>query len=249
MDAMILAAGLGTRLRPLTDTLPKALVDVGGRPMLEHVARRLVEAGATRLIINAHHHADQIARFVEERNGFGVEVFISDESEQLLDTGGGLKHAARYFRRDMPFLLHNVDVFSDLDLIGLHRSQQKSDRLATLAVMARETSRYLLFDRDEILCGYGNSVTGIERRVRQGREPIERLGFSGVHAIDPRIFALTSESGAFSIIELYMRLAESGEPIGSFRIDESSWIDIGRPEQLARARQIVEDSLTPGSDN
>jgi NDP-sugar pyrophosphorylase family protein len=238
MDAMIFAAGLGTRLRPLTDTTPKALIDIGGCPILERIARRLIAAGATRLIVNVHHHAEQIRRFLGEHDGFGVEWFVSDESEALLDTGGGLKAAGRYFRRDSPFLLHNGDIYTDIDLAALYHAHNP-DALATLAVMNRDTTRHLLFDEEGGLVGAGNSATGYERRARPPQGRVEPLGFCGIHVISPRIFDLITESGAFSIIDLYMRLAGRGEHIAAHRVDEAVWIDIGKPEQLERARQLA----------
>lgn len=238
---MILAAGLGTRLRPLTDHTPKALIDVGGRPMLEHVALRLIAAGATRLIVNAHHHAEQVARFVAERNGFGVETMISDESGGLLETGGGLVNAARYFRREAPFLLHNVDILSDIDLAALYREHLRSAPLATLAVMDRGSVRYLAFDEERRLCGYGNSASGLERLTVNPKGETVRFGFTGVHVVSPRIFDLTTERGAFSIIDLYHNLAEAGERIEPYDVSGALWIDIGKPQQLERARGLFEE--------
>src|SRR5690554_6233542 len=145
---MILAAGLGTRLQPLTDHLPKALVRVADRPMLEHVARRLIDAGADHLIINVHHHADQIIDFVEDAERFGVHLDVSIEEDQRLETGGGLKYAERFFRKDAPFFLHNSDVISQVDLEALYRAHTESDALVTLAVRPLETARYLIFDDD-----------------------------------------------------------------------------------------------------
>lgn len=234
---MIFAAGLGTRLRPLTDSIPKALIEVGGVPMLERVALRLVEAGATRLIINAHHHAEKVKRFVAERDGFGVETFISDESDLLLDTGGGLLHAAPLFRRDAPFLLHNGDILTDFDLAAFYRAHRDDDTLATLAVNHRPITRYLAFDEAGWLRGFGNSATGFEERVGEPRGAIERIGFCGVHVISPRIFDLITERGVFSIIPLYLRLSREGFRIAPYSIDGSTWIDIGKPEQLEQARR------------
>lgn len=234
---MIFAAGLGTRLRPLTDTIPKALIEVGGVPMLERVALRLIEAGATRLIVNAHHHAGRIHEFVRERNWFGIETIISDESEMLLDTGGGLKFASRHFHRDAPFLLYNADVLSDFDLREFYREQSEKGALATLATMERPGSRYLLFDSAG-LCGYGNSDRGLVVEARPVTGDLLRLGFCGVHVISPRIFELIEEEGVFSIITLYMRLVSQGERIEPFRIDGSLWIDIGKPESLEYARSL-----------
>lgn len=233
---MILAAGLGTRLKPLTETTPKALVEVGGVPMLKLVAERLVRAGATRLIVNVHHHPEQIIRFIDDNDGFGVETHVSDESGELLDTGGALAHASGLLSRDAPFFLHNVDVVTDIDLPAMYRAHTDADPLASLAVMRREATRYLLFDEEGSLCGFGNSSTGLHRDARTPVGATERLGFSGVHVLSPRIMDMITETGAFSIIALYMRLA-SDNIIRAHRVDEARWIDIGRPEQLERARQ------------
>ncbi len=236
---MIFAAGLGTRLRPLTDATPKALVDIGGVPMLERVARQLIEAGADRLIVNIHHHAGMLAEFIESNNGFGVEMLISNESERLLETGGGLKYAAPLFRRAAPFFLHNVDIVTDLDLGGLYAAHCAADgALATLAVMQRPTTRYLMFDAEGTLCGYGNASSGYEEWGREPVGEVEHLGFCGVHVVDPAIFDMIEEEGSFSIIyPLYMRLIRGGARIVAYRVDGCLWMDIGNHEQLARARR------------
>jgi N-acetyl-alpha-D-muramate 1-phosphate uridylyltransferase len=241
---MILAAGLGTRLRPLTDHIPKALVEVAGVPMLERVARRLVAAGATRLIVNVHHHADLIEAFVRERGGFGVEVAISREpGEAPLETGGGLLHARRHFQSAEPFVLHNVDVISDMDLAGLYAAQRAHRALATLAVSDRETTRPLLFD-DRGLYGWADHRPGREAE-RTVREPVGRRrewGFAGVHVIDPSIFDLLTETGAFSIIPPYLRLSEQGHPIRPHDVSGALWLEIGTPERLEEARAMLAGS-------
>ncbi len=238
MEAMILAAGLGTRLRPLTDHTPKALVEVGGVPMLERVARRLVAAGATRLVVNVHAHAGQIRDFIEARGGFGVEVLISEEPERPLETGGGLLRAAPLFEGAAPFFLHNVDVLTDLDLRALYEAHVASGALATLAVRPPETERYLLFDAHDTLCGY--AAQGREHLVRDpGGDPV-RLDFCGVQVLSPRLFALMTETGIFSIISVYLRLVQQGERIAPFRVHGAAWIDVGKPERLETARQLVQ---------
>lgn len=239
MDAMIFAAGLGTRLRPLTDTIPKALIEVGGIPILERVARRLIAAGATRLVVNVHHHADQVRRFIEERDGFGVETLISAEEEELLETGGGLLHAARLFRRDRPFILHNGDIMTDLDLRALYDAHDEAGALATVAVMRRATSRHLLFDATRTMCGYSNGITGVREMPRAPVGMVEEMAFCGVHVISPRIFDLIVERGAFSIIPLYLRLVGAGHRIARFDFTGDVWVDIGRPEELERARLLA----------
>lgn len=240
MDAMILAAGLGTRLRPLTDRIPKALIEIGGVPILERVARRLIGAGADRLIINLHHLGEQVREYVRERQGFGVEVVFSDESERALETGGAILRAAGLFRRDEPFFLHNSDILSDLPLTEMYRAHERTHPLATLAVMRRESSRYLLFD-DAGLFGRVDDGKGIriEARERVGAE--ERLAFGGVHVIASDFASRLIERGAFSILEPYLRLVGEGERIAPFRIDDCRWIDIGKPQQLEKARALFTD--------
>ncbi|HEV2129629.1 MAG TPA: nucleotidyltransferase family protein [Longimicrobiaceae bacterium] len=235
---MLLAAGLGTRLRPLTDRIPKALLEIGGVPMLEQVARRLIAAGADRLIINTHHLGEQIERFVAERENFGVEVRFSREEGAPLETGGGLLRAAPHFRRDAPFFLHNTDILSDLPLREMYEAHLASGALATVAVMDRSTSRYLLFD-EEGLCGRTDERKRLEIRARPAVGAARRLAFGGVHVVSPEIFELITERGAFSILDPYLRLIGEGHRILPFRVDGYSWQDIGKPEQLEQARQGV----------
>lgn len=236
MEAMILAAGLGTRLRELTDDKPKALVEVGGVAMIEHVARRLVDAGVERLIINVHHFADQVVDYVKRRRGFGVEVAFSREVDHPLETGGGLKKAAHLFDRSAPFILHNADILSEIPLGEMYRAQMESgDALATLATMQRPTSRRLLFDQRGL---FGRVDNGKDLRL-EVREPVgevEEKAFGGIHVISPRLLDLLDEEGAFSILDPYLRLC-AREPILPFDADGYDWIDIGKPEQLAQARQ------------
>lgn len=239
---MLLAAGLGTRLRPLTEHTPKALVEVGGVPILERIARRLIDAGADRLIINVHHLGERIRDYVRERQGFGVEVVFSEEAERPLETGGGLLHAAPLFRGDRPFFLHNTDILTDLPLARMYQRHQQVDALASLAVMERESSRYLLFD-DHGLLGRVDERRDVRREVREPRGAVQKLAFGGVHVVAPRIFGRIEERGAFSILEPYLRLAGEGERIVPFRVDEAEWIDIGKPEQLDEARRRLERSL------
>ena len=239
MDAMILAAGLGTRLRPLTDTCPKALVPVGGVPAIERVARRLIDAGAGRLVVNLHAFAPAIESYVRLRGGFGVEVAFSREEPAPLETGGGLLAARGCLRGDAPFFLHNVDVVTDLPLRDLYdahvRARGASDgALATLAVMERPTSRRLLFD-DRGLLGRVDDAKGVRTVVREAVGDVRELGFLGVHVISPALFPRISERGAFAITDVYLRLAREGERIVPFDAAGSLWIDVGRPESLAAA--------------
>lgn len=239
MEAMILAAGLGTRLRPLTDRLPKALIEVGGIPVLERVARRLIDAGAERLVINVHHLGQQIRAFVAGRRGFGVEVRFSEETGEALETGGGVRRAFEMGALSAAgaFFLHNSDIVTDIPLEGLYRRHVDSGALATVAVMERKTSRYLLFD-EAGLFGRVDEGKGVRIAVREASGAVERLAFGGVHVIDSRFPRLLEERGAFSILDPYLRLAAAGERILPFRVDEYRWIDIGKPQQLEEARRV-----------
>jgi NDP-sugar pyrophosphorylase family protein len=239
MQAMIFAAGLGTRLGELTLTRPKALIPVAGVPMLERVATRLVDAGVTRIIVNVHHHAEQIIDFVESRAGFGVAVEFSRELEMPLETGGGLKQAAPLLARDAPFYLHNSDILSDLPLRDLFRRHVERGPLATLAVMERSTSRYLLFD-DQGLFGRVDERASLRIEVRETIGVARSLAFGGVHVVSPEIFPRLDQHGrVFSILDTYLAAAEEGCRIEPYRIDSSTWIDIGKPEQLAEAERTV----------
>lgn len=234
---MILAAGLGTRLRPLTDHTPKALLDVGGVPIIERVARRLIAAGADRLIINTAHLAEQIEAYVRSRDGFGVEAVFSREDPGPLETGGALLAGEAHFRKDAPFFLHNADILSDIALDRLYAAHQGAgDPLATVAVLDRSTSRKLLFD-DAGLLGRADAGKGLDLRVRPPVGEVAAIPFAGIHVISPRIFGLLTERGAFSILDPYLRLAAAGERVLPFRADGHTWIDIGRPEQLEQARR------------
>lgn len=239
MDAMILAAGLGTRLRPLTDHTPKALLDVGGVPILERVARRLIAAGADRLIINTAHLAEQIEAFVRSMDGFGVEAVFSREDPGPQETGGALLAAEALFRKDAPFFLHNADILSDIPLGDLYAAHLAAgDPLATVAVLDRPTSRKLLFD-DAGLLGRMDEGKALDLRVRTPVGEVRAIPFAGIHVISPRIFGLLTERGAFSILDPYLRLAGAGERVLPYRVDGRLWIDIGRPEQLEQARRSI----------
>jgi N-acetyl-alpha-D-muramate 1-phosphate uridylyltransferase len=235
---MILAAGIGRRLRPLTDSVPKALVTVGGIPMLERVANRLIAAGVDRLIVNVHHHADRIRRFIDERNGFGIDVRVSEEPEAPMETGGGLIHARRHFRETGPFFLHNVDVISDADLGALYRAHGETGALATLAVSQRPATRQLEFDEQGLL-GHVNERSGARVSVREAMGEPERRAFAGIHVISPALFDLVEEAGAFSIMTTYLRLAGEGHRILPHDVSGALWLEIGDPERLERARRFL----------
>ena len=234
MKAMILAAGVGSRLRPLTDEVPKALVDVGGAPMIERVIRRLRSAGVTEIVVNLFHLPHRIVDFLAAKENFGLRIQFTREAE-LLDTGGGLKNAAWFFDDGRPFFVHNVDVLSDVDLLGLLRHHQEAEALATLAVQSRPSARLLLFDRDGRLRGR-ETPEGIEWAKAPVRG-VERLAFTGIHVIDPAIFPAMTETGAFSITRTYLRLAGEGKRIVGCLADGTYWQDIGSPEKLEEARR------------
>lgn len=243
---MVLAAGRGTRLRPLTDRQPKALVEIGGRTLLEITLSRLRTFGVEEVIINVHHFADKIVEYLGAKANFGMRIEVSRE-EVLLDTGGGLKKAGWFFledtkRRDEPFLLHNVDVISTIDFACMMRAHKEKRALATLAVQERETSRYLLFDEQLQLCGRRALREKKVELVRSAQEP-HALAFTGIHVISPRLLTMMSEEGVFSIINSYLRLAGQGESIAGFRADEYYWRDLGKPEQLQRAEEDYRQGL------
>ena len=248
MKAMILAAGLGTRLRPLTDDRPKALVEVGGRTLLEITLSRLRTFGVREVIINVHHFADMVVDYLTKNDNFGMRIEISRE-EILLDTGGGLKKAAHFFlenssRLDEPFILHNVDVVSTIDLGRMVQFHREHEALATLAVQERETSRYLLFDEQLRLCGRLSGHDQQAEFVRSNKQiHVQALAFSGIHVISPRLLSMMTEEGAFSIITSYLRLAAQGENILAFRADEYYWRDLGRPENVAQAERDLKNQV------
>jgi NDP-sugar pyrophosphorylase family protein len=280
MKAMILAAGLGTRLRPLTDTRPKALVEINGRTLLEITLTCLRPFGVTEVIINVHHFADMVVQYLKSKNNFGMRIEISREDDQLLDTGGGLKKASWFFLEDSarpdstnsdePFLLHNVDVISTIDLVSMLQFHKENHALATLAVRSRDSSRQLLFndqlqlsgrrigDKDYVIPPASHAVILSEAKnpgaisappatnettkssshspLATSRSPLLLpLAFSGIHILSPRLLPLLTETGPFSIIDSYLRLASPGEKILAFRHDNSYWRDLGKPADLAQA--------------
>ena len=236
MKAMVLAAGLGTRLRPLTDHQPKALVEVGGRTLLDITLARLRTAGVNEVIINVHHFVEMILHFLHINNNFGMRIEISRE-DVLLDTGGGLKKAGWFFTEggsDEPFILHNVDVISTIDLRRMVERHRQRGALSTLAVQERETSRYLLFDERMQLCGRRMGLDGKPEMVRHASE-VNAFAFTGIHVISPRMIGMMTEEGLFSIIPAYLRLAGAGEKIFAFRANEYYWRDLGKLSELQQA--------------
>ncbi|HEY4899703.1 MAG TPA: nucleotidyltransferase family protein [Terriglobales bacterium] len=244
MKAMVLAAGLGTRLRPLTDDRPKALVEINGQTLLEITLTRLREFGIREVIVNVHHFANMVVEYLKAKQNFGMRIEVSRE-DILLDTGGGLKQAAWFFledSRDEPFLLHNVDVLSTIDLAAMVRFHYEHHALATLAVQERKSSRYLLFDEQLQLCG-----RRFEREDRtelsRNAQPLTPLAFSGIHVVSPRFLTMMTEDGAFSIIDAYLRLAGSGEKLLAFRADGSYWRDLGTSSSLQQADEDLRRGL------
>ncbi|MDR1004109.1 MAG: nucleotidyltransferase family protein [Prevotellaceae bacterium] len=243
MKAMIVAAGLGTRLRPLTDTLPKALVPVAGVPMLERVILRLKEAGFTDITVNIHHLGGQIIDFLHAHHSFGVTLHLSDERGALLDTGGGIRHARRFLDGDEPFLVHNVDVITDLDLRTFYLRHRQSAADATLFVNHRHTSRCLLADAGGRLCGWTNRSTGevlpADLVYPDARYRAEAFGC--VQVLSPSLFRYMDEAqlpDRFSIIPFYVSICRTAR-IQTCAADSRYWFDIGKPETLAAAEAYL----------
>ncbi len=255
MKAMVLAAGLGTRLRPLTNDRPKALVEVCGRSLLEITLTRLRDFGIRDVIINVHHYADMVMDRVKAAGNFGMNIEFSRE-DVLLDTGGGLKKAAWFLGKsgdrsddpgasattEDPFILHNVDVTSTIDLQLMVEAHKKSGALATLAVQERKTSRYLLFNDQLELCGR-RLVKEEQTEIVRPSQNIAELAFAGIHVISPRIFPLLTGDGIFSIIPAYLRLAVQGEKIQAFRADQYYWRDLGKPENIRQAEEDIKAKM------
>ena len=245
MKALIFAAGMGNRLKPLTDTTPKALVPVDRKPMLEHVILKLKAAGFDRIAINIHHLGQQIIDFLRANDNFGVEIYLSDEREYLLDTGGGIKHAEPFLNGDEPFLVHNVDIFSNVDLQRLYQHHIENKALATLLVSQRKTSRYLLFNNDNRLCGWRNRETGEVKSYYPYFDPeqYKAYAFSGIHVISPEIFRWMEEwTGKFSIIQFYLSICARTH-IQACEYPGLKLLDVGKPETLAQADQWVKENL------
>jgi NDP-sugar pyrophosphorylase family protein len=244
MKAMILAAGLGTRLRPLTNDRPKALVEVAGHTLLEITIARLKQFGVREVIINVHHFAGMMVDYLKSKNSFGLRVEISHE-DVLLDTGGGLKKAAWFLAEDSsaaPFILHNVDVISTIDLGQMLAFHQQHQALATLAVQERETSRYLLFDEQMQLCGR-RIVKEQKNEIAKPAREVKELAFTGIHVISPRLLEMVVEEGVFSIVEPYLRLAGQGERICGYRASGAYWRDLGKPENIAAAARDLNGKI------
>jgi NDP-sugar pyrophosphorylase family protein len=241
MKAMILAAGLGTRLKPLTDHKPKALVDIKGKPLLEWLILRLKARSFNEIIINTHHFADQIESFLKKKNNFNIRIEISHETA-LLDTGGGIKEASWFFNDGAPFLVHNVDVLTDADYRTAFNYHETENALATLFTRKRKTARYFLFNENNDLIGWESQKSNEIKILNDDYNELNRLSFMGIHIISPQIFNYIEDNGNFSIIDAYLKLA-SEHKIKAFNADHCRWLDLGSKENLEQAKTNFTDLL------
>lgn len=234
---MIFAAGLGTRLNDETSGKPKALVEVNDKPLLQHAIEKLTKEGITEIVVNVHHFSNLVISFLKD-NDFGIKIHISDETEKLLDTGGGLKKAVQFLAGNEPVLIYNVDIISNLKLQLLLKEHLKSNSLVTLAVRNRETQRYFKFDKNKQLVGWINKKTGESKISRPVNfETAVEMAYSGIHIIQPEIFSLMPKADRFSITDFYLELAKTHSIKGYFD-DSDLWMDVGKPEQLEEARKL-----------
>ena len=234
---MILAAGLGTRLKPFTDKHPKALVTVNGKTILQRNIEYLAGYGIKDVIINVHHFPDQIIHLIKTKKGFGSKITFSDETNEVLETGGGIKKAGWFFEKEKdPFVVVNVDVLTDMNLEEMILQHKKQNPLVTLAVTQRDTSRYFLFDELDHLCGWRNIKTGDQKMSREA-EKIVQKAFSGIHIISPKIFTLLKMKGKFSMVDVYLELAKT-QAITAFDHSGSKFIDVGKPESILKAKKL-----------
>jgi len=236
MKAFILSAGLGTRLKPMTETIPKALVEINGKPLLQGLIENLKQSGCTDFVVNVHHFADLVIDFLTANQNFGVSIEISDERETLLDTGGAILHAKKFLENEPYFLVHNVDILSDIDLDKMAKHHVKSGALATLAVRDRDSSRKFLFDDELCLRGWENVKTNEKILTKTTIEEPTPLAFSGIHIISSEIFKHINQQGKFSIVETYLDLAKTFDICG-FSHDDDFWLDVGKPKDLEMAQR------------
>jgi NDP-sugar pyrophosphorylase family protein len=242
MKAMILAAGYGTRLQPLTNHKPKALVEIDGIPMLQLIIVKLINTGVDEIIINTHHFAEQIAAFLKVKNNFGIRIELSHENE-ILGTGGGLKKAEYFFDDNQPFFLYNVDIVSTIDLRQMYRYHQDNKALATLAIQQRDTSRGFIVDEQNRICGHEDKDNQRTRLKRAPRGKTRFMAFCGIHIISTDIFQFIDKIGRFSIIDSYLNLIEQGFPILGFPADDFFWKDIGKLETLEEIQQELNSGI------
>lgn len=237
MKAIIFSAGLGTRLKPLTDTTPKALVPLNGQPLLFHAIHKLINAGVSHIVVNIHHFGEQIIDYLQT-NRFPVPISISDERGMLLETGGALLKAAPLLKSNEAVLAMNVDIISSIDLGKMIQYHLKNQAIATLAVRQRETNRYLLFDPDMQLCGWENTAKNEKIIARETNSQLTPFAFSGIQVLSPSFFGQLTENGKFSIIKSYLRLAHKHHIIG-YHDQSPFWIDVGKPGELAHAENYL----------
>lgn len=237
MKAMIFAAGLGTRLRPLTNDRPKALVEVLGKTLLQHSIEHLKRFGITDIVVNIHHFGARVLEVLEQHQNFACNIIISDEREALLETGGGLLKAKNHFKGEEAIVIYNVDVLSNIDLLEMLHYHQENKALATLATRSRVSSRYLLFNERQELCGWTNTKTKEIKNVRPAKNK-QQYAFSGIHIIHPALLELIRQEGKFSITDTYLDLA-SEHKIIAYPHDQDYWFDVGKPERLAAASDFL----------
>ncbi len=238
MNAMLFAAGLGTRLKPFTDHCPKALVEVNNKTLLEHNIRYLQRFGIYDVIVNVHHFAKMIEDLIYEHDGFGSNISISDERSELLETGGGLKKAAPFFAGQDSFVVMNVDVLTNLDLGKMITAHQNDNAIATLAVMKRESSRQLLFNDDMGLCGWMNNKTN-EARIARHESPLTPFAFSGTQVLSAAVLNDMPFEGKFSLIDLYLYLAKS-RVLKGYDHTGNIFIDVGKPDSIEQAEYLFQ---------
>lgn len=236
MKAMIFAAGLGTRLGKITEKIPKALVNIHGKTVLQMAVEKCSAHGFNDIIINVHHFADMVEEEVKKLNKMGFMISVSDERDMLLENGGGLFKARGFFDKS-PFLLYNVDIVSDLDLSALYALHLEKKGLATLAVRHRSGKRFLLVDKNGLMRGWRNIVTGEEILADESAEGLSEIAFSSIHIVEPEIFSYMYE-GIYSMVTLYLKLAREHN-IYTLKHDEGYWIDIGTPESLDYVRKLL----------
>jgi NDP-sugar pyrophosphorylase family protein len=240
MRAMILAAGLGTRLKPLTNSTPKALIKIKEFTLLELQIKKLISEGFDQIIINVHHFGDVVKNYLKQNNFFNCSIEISDESEKLLDTGGGLKKASHFFRDSEPFLVYNVDILSNISLRKLIKYHLASESIATLAIQNRDSSRKFLFDKNNILCGWMNQKSNENIITRDEQSELFPYSFSGIQVINTKIFKYFPDKDIFSLVEIYLSAARKAK-ISGYVHNDDLWIDIGKMENLDRAEKIFEE--------
>jgi len=240
MQEMILAAGFGTRLKPITDKKPKALVEINNIPLLQIVIQKLIASGVSEIIINTHHFSDQVENFIRKNDRLGIPIELSYEPE-ILGTGGGLKKAGYFLDDDKSFFLHNVDILSTINLKKMYQHHIENNAIATLALQKRETSRYFIVDSQNYICGHEDQDNHRTRLKRFPKGESHLMAFCGIHVISPKFFNYIEESGRFSIVDVYLKIIEKGLPIIGYPVDKFYWMDIGKLDTLNQVNQKVRE--------